>query len=165
MMRVAQPAPFAIQLLTADNYLPNGELSNGNYTVYATKTGSAAVFKSYGYKKKTQELWLFVAENDPIIKKITEANKADKRAKKLATPPKAAMPTKYKDFLGEELSLGDWVAYATFNYTNLQTGRIVKINEKSVSLRTGKHSKSISKSSAQIIKLSKERAVLLSLEM
>jgi hypothetical protein len=164
-IKVAQPAPFATKILTDNNYSLNGTFSNGNYTVYETTTGSAAVFKSYGYRLKTQELMLFTVVKDPIIKKIADANKADKRERKIATPAKSPSPTKYKDFLGEELTIGDWVACATFNYTNLQTGRIVKINEKSVSLRTAKHSKSISKSSAQIVKLSKERAVLLSLEM
>ena len=70
-----------------------------------------------------------------------------------------------KDFLGEELTVGDWIAFASFEYTNLQSGKITKINEKTVSIKPHNGKKTLTKSSSQITKLSKERAVLLSLEM
>jgi len=151
------------KLLVANNYVVSPD-SNDSTVIYAHPAGNKVIFV-IEEGRKTQNVIILSPEKDEIIAKVIEANKADKRARKTIAPPKPVLPTKYKDFLGEELTIGDWVAYATFNYTNLQVGRITKINEKSVSLSTGKRSKSISKNSAQIVKLSKERAVLLSLEM
>ena len=67
--------------------------------------------------------------------------------------------------MGDEVTIGDWVAYSAHEYTNLQVGRITKFNKNSVTLKNKSGKMVIGKTPNQIIKISKERAVLLMLEM
>lgn len=150
------------KLLKAENYSLALD-STREHIIYVNPTGNKIVFKIKN-GRKTQPLFVLSPEKDEIIAKIDAANKHDKRIRKSIALPKPIMPTKYKDFLGDELTIGDWVAYAQYNYSNLECGRIVKINEKTVSIKNKENYKSIAKSSSQIIKLSPERAMLLSLE-
>jgi hypothetical protein len=152
------------KVLDENNFTLSKESSRENI-IYFSPEGYKAIFK-IKHKCKTQDLMLLVPPNHEIIGKIIEANKADKRKKRENTPKKSPLPTVVHDFLGDDITIGDWVAYSSMDYTDLRVGKITKLNEKNTVTILTKQGKTVSgKNLHQIIKISKERAVLLMLEM
>jgi hypothetical protein len=140
---------------------------NRNEMVYLSPEGFKAVFVGKGSSFQTETLYLLVPEKHSLIKEVDTTNKANKRAKKDATPakPKVIIPETMQDAAGSEIKIGDWVAYSSQDYTDLKFGQIVKFNPKSVSIRK-KGSKSVisGKSTSSVIKIPDEQAMLMLLE-
>jgi hypothetical protein len=89
--------PDSIRKLLTENYFKVSNESSKDYIIYYSPDEYKAIFK-LKHKCKTQDLILLVPPNYEILKKIVEANKADKRLRKEKAPKKAPLPTTYKDF-------------------------------------------------------------------
>ena len=151
-------------ILVVNEYVFSDKDSSENWKIFEHPTGPKIVFNQTNYGRKTQKLKIFTQDNDPIIKQIIEVNKANKREKKANAIKKPLLPTSQQDFLGDTITIGDWVAFSSMSYTNLRVGKITKINQKSVTLLDKNGKRVTGKALTQIIKIPEQRALLLALE-
>jgi len=130
--------------------------------VWVSPEGFKIVFMGASHLK-TQKAFVLVPDKHPIIKEFEKANKEDNAAAKNGreSKPKIIIPKVMQDACGEDIKVGDWVAFSSMSYTALQFGKIAKFNPKSVSIKPRNGYRIISgKDCSQIIKVPDNRAML-----
>jgi hypothetical protein len=111
----------------------------------------------------------FKNNNDPLIKKIIDAIKEDKRIKKEFVPPTKPIIESIKDAIGYDVTVGDWVAH--WSTKSLGFGKVKSIESFSIygredigiKVQRYKQTSQI-KTSDQFVLISPEKSMLLELE-
>ena len=144
------------------------DISGKNYrststSIWQTSEGYALSLIGSSYKKTAKLIFVAPAKH-PLIKDILVAVKADNETvkKQIVSVPKPKIPKVLQDACGEDIKIGDWVAFSSGSLSELRFGKILKLNPKSVTIRPRDNSKrTISgKLCTQIIKIPDHRALL-----
>ena len=154
--------PTIMSFLAKNNFINCG--THCHNTIYSSSDGCKILFVE-PYNRKTQEVKIIAPAGNTLLKELKNAASSDRKLIKLLTPPKPKLPTSQRDAVGEEVFVGDWVAYSAIHNSGLQVGEIVTINAKTVSIKPLRNNRITSgKSLNQIIKISHERAMLYKFE-
>lgn len=145
-------------ILTQHGFVFNDNDSDDRYMIYNAPDGIACFVVSSHLK--TQKLFLILPPKHKLFKDVATANAEANLVRKAAAPPKPEIPTFVTDCIGSRVAIGDWVAYSSMNYTNLQVAQVVKISPKTVSLKTITGRKVNGKAFAQIVKLPEDQVMI-----
>ena len=152
------------KVLTKNNFSETSKVATNSTVnqIWETADGLKVIVHGKSYLKK-QILVVLTPEKHPLITEISAAIKMDRANIKANSvqKPKEVLPKIIQDACGEDIKIGDWVAYSSSTYADLYFGKIVKLNPKSVSIRPKGKGRIISgKCCSQIIKIPDNRAFL-----
>jgi hypothetical protein len=133
-----------------------------NDIIMRRSDGITAIFATRN-DRKTQDLILCAPTDHPLFNQLkNEVSIANKLKRANAAPPKPKVKNQF-DIFSDSVIVNDWVAFVQDN--RLKIGKIIKINEKSVTIvDIQSKRKFIGKIPSQIIKLTKDKALLMMLE-
>jgi len=168
-----------LQLLMSEGF--QADKFNDEYTdckLFYRRGNDQIVFVApYCSSLKTTNVYIIMNDSTELVSKLVAANKADVAEERQKEKELFAVES-CRDFLGNELQIGDWVAYGSGSYSGLGIAQITKfkkiMGQNNKILRIQIHLKSSRgnraggrpspKLSHQLIKLSEDQITLYLLE-